>query len=151
MKNNIEFTTDYQRPVKLSDPYHDFNKQTLKKILKTKDEDFTWWEYQCIFGPHLPAGTYEEITYFLPMAFSYMIDHEDDALDMVTAIFGFCSKNIAELEKDKLAVTVRAAISQCLLHWSRELNIIHFDRNACKDKGWGLDYKDYIAIKQFIN
>lgn len=140
----------YKRPSKLSDPYHDFTPGMLSDLLSKKDEEFRWYDYSDLFGPHLPAGTYEEVIYFLPQAFSYLIAHEDNALDLVIPIFGFCSKNIEKLENDGLANEVKLSIMQCLKYWVKDFRIIYFDKDACLKKGWGVDYKDLVVGSEVI-
>ncbi len=139
----MPFKTKYQRPVRHSDPYQDFSQGMLNKLLAQSDDDFGFTEYIRLFGPHLPAGTYEEVMYFLPQGFSYLKMHEDEALDLVTSIFGFCSKNFYKLEDDALIEVIEKEILDCLQYWARDFRILHYDKNACKLKGWGRDHFDY--------
>jgi hypothetical protein len=134
----------FKRPKKLSDPYNDFDPDSLGFLLKKNDDEFWWSEYSALFGPHLPAGTYEELMYFLPKAFTHLKENEKDALDLVTAIFGFCSKNLERLQKDGLDLLIKEKITDCLEYWVRDFRIEHFDRQMCKAKGWGLNYFDYV-------
>ena len=147
---SIRFKTPYGRPEKLSDPHSDFTDGMLNKLLTKNDGAFDWSDYSNLFGPHLPAGTYEEVVYFLPQAFSYLKHHEDEALDLVTPIFGFCSKNIDNLLSDGLLEVVKSEIMDCLNHWTRDFRVVHFDKNACLKKGWGLDYNDLVVNSEVI-
>lgn len=140
----------YSRPRKLSDPYSDFTDEMLKDFLKKNDSEFGRIDYSCLFGPHLPAGTYEEIIYFLPNAFEYLKLHEDDALDLVTPIFGFCSKNIEHLRKDGLEEIIKAKIMECLNYWVRDFRIEHYDKQMCESKGWRLHYQDLVHNTETI-
>lgn len=140
----------YLRPQKLSDPHSDFTPGMLKKLLKKDDSEFGWNDYSWLFGPHLPAGTYEEVMYFLPRAFAYLKGHEYEALDLVTPIFGFCSKNIEQLREDGLEVLVKEQILECLNYWVRDFRIEHYDKPMCVNKGWRLDYKDLVHNTETI-
>jgi hypothetical protein len=140
----------YSRPKKLSDPYSDFTAEMLEDLLNQNDSEFERSDYCCLFGPHLPAGTYEEVMYFLPKAFAYLKMHEDDALDLVTPIFGFCSLNIARLQKDGLEEIIKEKIMECLNYWVRDFKIEHFDKEMCVSKGWRLRYKDLVHNSETV-
>ena len=115
----------YSRPKKLSDPYSDFTPRMLKELLNKSNSELRWSDYSSLFGPHLPAGTYEEVIYFLPNAFSHLKNHEYDALDLVTPIFGFCSKNIERLKGDGLDKAIKEKIVECLNYWVRAVSYTH--------------------------
>lgn len=140
----------FKRPEKLSDPHSDFTPGMLKKLLKKDDSEFGWNDYSWLFGPYLPAGTYEEVMYFLPKAFMYLQQHEEGALDLVTPIFGFCSKNIENLQKDGLEKPIKERIRECLDYWVRDFRIEHFDKKMCVGKGWRLEYFDYVRNRETI-
>ncbi len=140
----------YPRPRKLSDPHADFTPDMLESLLNKDDAELGWAEYARLLGPHLPAGTYEEVIYFLPKAFSYLRHHEDDALDLVDAVFGFCSVNIERLRQDDLELSVKQQIMACLKHWAREFRVKHYDAGMCQKKGWRLDYFDLVQNSETI-
>ncbi len=140
----IPLRVPYPRPRTLSDPNHDFDDEHLSRILRNADNGLDWADYQALLGPHLPAGTYEESVYFLPLAFTYMLEHDDTALDLVAALVGFVSLNADRLEEDRLLEGARRNIDVCFAHWSSEFSVIHFDKRACEEKGWGLAYQDIV-------
>jgi hypothetical protein len=70
----------HPRPKRLSDPFHDNTPESLRELLSKSDTDMRWADFACLLGPHLPAGTYEEVAYFLPLAFDYIGANEKDAL-----------------------------------------------------------------------
>ncbi len=129
----------FKKPRKLSDPYNDFTEEILARLLKLKDDEFGWSEFSHLFGPHLPAGTYDEVMYFLPRAFSCLKNCEKDALELVAPVFGFCSKNLKNLKRDELDLSVKNEINQCFDFWMRDFRVEHFDSQMCKAKGWGLN------------
>lgn len=140
----------YSRPQKLSDPYSDFSAEMLKDLLIKNDSEFGRSDFTRLFGPHLPAGTYEEVIYFLPSAFEYLKLHEGDALDLIAPIFGFCSKNIEHLKKDGLEKIIKGKIMECLNYWIRDFRIEHYDRQMCISKGWRLHYSDLVHNTETI-
>ena len=140
----------FKRPSKLSDPYNDFDSESLSSLLKVNDHEMGRSEYSALFGPHLPAGTYEELMYFLPKAFAYLKENESDALDLVSTILGFCSKNLERLQQDSLDLLIEEKITDCLEHWVRDFRIEHFDRQMCEAKGWRLNYFDYVHNTETI-
>jgi hypothetical protein len=144
------FRVKQRRPDKLSDPHYDFSSEHLKELLATPDHQFEWHHYANLLGPHLPAGTYQESVYFLPGAFRYLLAHDLGALDVVTPIIGFVSQNHHGLDKDGILESARDCIRECLAHWTREFQVIHFDEKACRQKGWGLTYFDYVKNQELI-
>ena len=138
------FSTPYKRPTKLSDSHHDISPNTLKKLLSKSDAELNWSDYSILFGPHLPGGTYDEVMYFLPRAFRYLKEHNNDAFELVTPIFGFCSNYVDNFKRDGLLNSVINEINDCLDLWTRGFQIIHFDKNACLNKGWCLTHEEIV-------
>ena len=144
------FKVKYRRPEKLSDPHGDFTRDLLQAILDTPDSQMGVRQYINLFGPHLPAGTYKESIYFLPQAFRYLLLHERDAFELVTAIIGFVSINTKFLAEDGILETVRDCMRECFSYWVREFQVIHFDKKACRQKGWGIEYDDAVVNSELI-
>ncbi len=140
----------YRRPASLSDPFHDFTEDMLTEILETPDKQMTWWHYQQILGPYLPAGSYEVTAYFLPRAFDHIRSHDDDALELVTSLAWFISEYRSKLESDGALDACRNLMSSCLDQWTAEFTVIHFDRAGCQEKGWGLRYFDYVKLAEVV-
>ena len=71
----------YERPKQLSDPYSDFDneedQEELRRILTVKDEDMGFKEFACIFQGVIPAGTYEECAYFVPVFLRFFRNNRD--------------------------------------------------------------------------
>ncbi len=137
------FTSWRPRPLRFSDPFKDFTPDQLKELLATPDESMGWRDYWNILG-FLPAGNYDESVYFLPLAFDYVLARDEDALDLVTPLVWFISEHVAELETDGRLNAARAMLTRCLRHWTRKFDVIHFDEDACRVKGWRLAYFDYV-------
>jgi hypothetical protein len=142
------FVTHYKKPDRLSDPYRDY--PDTGALLSKNDDELGWLEYRLLFGPYLPAGTYEEVMYYLPKAFEHLKHHAEDALEFVSAIFGFCSINIEKLKEDGLELTIRQEILDCLLYWCRTFTVIHFDKVACAASGRNAEYMNFIDNCQII-
>jgi hypothetical protein len=123
---NLRRLIKYPRPSKLSDPYGDFTADHLESILATNDSEFVFTEYVYLFGPHLPAGTYEELMYFLPLAFAYLAEHGADAYEMVLPMVGYTSDYAEYLKTDGLLEIVGDCFQECLQSWTKTFTIIHF-------------------------
>ncbi|MEX0726465.1 MAG: hypothetical protein WD065_09375 [Planctomycetaceae bacterium] len=133
----------YARPLSLSDPNHDFTIDHLKSILATPDCDLKWDDFQALLGPYLPAGTYEESAYFLPLTFDYILTHDDEALDLVTSLVWFSSEYARELQRDGALEAVRAKLQPCLDHWTTAFMINHIERENYVGK-WNRRYLDIV-------
>jgi len=55
-----------------------------------------------------------------------------------------------DLADDGLLAECRSEIVGCLLHWTRDFTVTHFDRDACAAKGWGRRYFDYVQRSEAI-
>jgi hypothetical protein len=138
------------RPAKLSDPFSDFNAAGLKRLLKVPDDEMRWYDLQKILGPFLPAGTYDESVYFLPRALDHLVAHEENALDLVTAVFWFCSQYAEKLSSDGYLDDVRTWIQVCFSFWTREFRVMHFDADACAKKGWNRRHFDCVRNSEVV-
>jgi hypothetical protein len=143
------FNVRKPRPRVLSDPHGEYFGGTAKH-LAIADSDLQWHHYKLILGPYFPAGTYEESVYFLPLAFNHLLNHPDDALDLVTTPIWFASEFVEDLRRDGLLNPVRDRIRDCFVTWTREFHVIHFDQEACRAKGWGVPYSDYVNFSEVI-
>ena len=114
------------------------------------DEMMEWHHLQSLLGPFLPAGTYQESVYFLPIAFECLRREEEHALDLTTSVTWFVSEYADDLAKDGALNECRSEIMGCLLHWIRDFTVTHFDRDACAAKGWKLSYFDYIQRSEVV-
>lgn len=72
----------YPRPEKFSDPGGDFSEEELSELIRKQDSDLTEGDLMCIFQGALPAGEYQEVMYFLPIALEHVAgNQENDTLD----------------------------------------------------------------------
>lgn len=145
------FRVKYKRPDKLSDPHNDFTDSLLKELLAIPDSQLKRQHYVKLLGPHLPAGTYSESVYFLPLAFQYLMTHDEDTLDLINPIIGFISKNKKQLNADGIWDTARDCIRECFQAWTHEFCVIHFDAKACRKRGWRkITYFDYVKNAEAV-
>jgi len=107
------FHVPYSRPKSLSDPHHDNFKYELKELLTAPDESLNFSQFRSLLGPYLPAGTYEETCYFLPLPFTYILTHDDDALRLVTTLVWYCSEYADKLRSDRILEDARQGIRKC--------------------------------------
>jgi hypothetical protein len=145
------FRVKHPRPRKLSNPYDDFTPEMLRNLLSVQDHKLQFNHYRDLLGPHLPAGTYRESVYFLPGAFRYLISHDADALELITPIIGFTSQNKNALEKDGILEIVRSCIRECFDQWSKQFRVIHFDKDASRKNGWGINYLDIVENSEAVS
>lgn len=107
---NPIFYVPYPRPKSLSDPFHDNFCSTLEQLLNTPDENLDSSDFRILLGPYLPPGTYEETCYFSPLAFQYILTHDDDDLGLITSLVWYCSEYVWRLRADKIVNDARSAI-----------------------------------------
>ena len=98
----------YKKPVRLSDPMEDFSQEELAGILSKADTELDWRDFDCLFQGKLPAGTYEEVRYYIPLACSY-IENQSDACDFFEHFFVWIEDNCERLKEDDLIDPVVSA------------------------------------------
>ena len=118
--------------------------------MATPDAKLQWHHYRWLLGPYSTAGTYEEVLYFLPLAFDHVIAHDESALDLITSVVWFTSEYDERLRHDRLRNAVRDRLRDCLSHWTSEFRIIHFDREACREKGWEVLDSNAVTHSQLV-
>lgn len=134
---NTQLRIRRPRTTHLSDPFCDFTSEMLREILNTPDGNLRCNDYRNLLGPFLPAGAYEESVYFLPLAMDYLCSHEDEALDLITSIVWFASEYAKQLDSEGMLHATRERLREILRHLTCQFTVIHFDRKACAQKGWG--------------
>lgn len=139
----------YPRPTRLSDPHSDFAPDTLDALLATPDSKLEWSHFRDLLGPFLPAGTYQESLYFLPLAFQ-CLESDEYALDLTTSVCWFVSEYTDDLSRDGLLDECRSKLEGCLDGWVAEFEVEHFDRDGCAAKGWQLSYFDYVHRSETV-
>ena len=116
----------YSRPTRLSNPFKDFTEDELSRILSVKDLEMGWPELACIFQSYLPAGTYEECAYFIPLALKF-IQNGNEAPSLIQDFLLWCDHNYAKLEADKLLKPILETFHE---HFGKILSSFEFFRNA---------------------
>ncbi len=89
----------YQKPTRLSDPGSDFSPEELNRILSKTDAELDWADFDCLFFGKMPAGTYEEVRYYIPLACAY-IENQRDACDFLEHFSIWIEDHYARLKED---------------------------------------------------
>ena len=91
----------YRKPARLSDPMNDFSPEELTGILSKKDSELDWRDFDRLFQGKLPAGTYEELCYYFPLACAY-IENQADACDFFEHFSVWIGDHYERLKTDGL-------------------------------------------------
>ncbi len=108
-----------------------------------------WLDLSRLFGP-LSAGTFEEAVYFLPLALRHMQERRDGFIEFITGLVYWVSRHhddLAALRADKV---VSAELRATLDAWTAHFRVDHYDRDACRSKGWVLEYDDIVEDSQWV-
>jgi Pyruvate/2-oxoacid:ferredoxin oxidoreductase delta subunit len=92
----------FRRPQKLSDPFRDFSQEELQQIINTKDNQMGFHELNCLFNSFLPAGTYDEVVYFFPIALDYVFKKKEEWFTLFDNLLTWVMVHRECLEKDEL-------------------------------------------------
>ena len=98
----------YEKPTRLSDPGGDFSPEELNRILSKEDAELDWADFDCLFFGKMPAGTYEEVRYYIPLTCAY-IENQRDACDFFEHFSIWIEDNYARLKEDGLIAPVVSA------------------------------------------
>ena len=91
----------YEKPTRLSDPGSDFSPEEMNRILSKADAELDWADFDCLFFGKMPAGTYEEVRYYIPFACAY-IENQRDACNFFEHFSIWIGDNYARLKEDGL-------------------------------------------------
>lgn len=91
----------YERPTHLSDPGGDFSPEELNRILSKTDAELDWADFDRLFFGKMPAGTYEEVRYYIPLACDYL-ENQRDACTFFEHLSIWIEDNYARLKEDGL-------------------------------------------------
>jgi hypothetical protein len=106
-------------------------------------------EFRAIF--HFGVlGTFEELAYFLPLALRCMFRNPDDALEFMNGVIFFISDSTEELKNASLLEPSRDALTKIFHKWTEAFKVVHYDKDACKAKGWVLEYDDIVENSQIV-
>lgn len=98
----------YKKPTRLSDPGGDFSPEELNGILLKQDAELGWRDFDRIFQGKMPAGTYEEVGYYIPLVCSY-IEKQRDACDFFEHFSIWIEDNYARLKEDGFIAPIVSA------------------------------------------
>ena len=98
----------YQKPTRLSDPGGDFSPEELNRIMSKEDAELDWADFDCLFFGKMPAGTYEEVRYYIPLACAY-IEMQRDACYFFEHFSIWIEDNYARLKEDGLIEPIVSA------------------------------------------
>ncbi len=98
----------YRKPARLSDPMSDFSQEELNAILSKDDSELGWADFDRIFQGKLPAGTYEEVRYYIPPVCAY-IENQRDACNFFEHFSIWIKDHYARLKEDGLIAPVVSA------------------------------------------
>ncbi len=98
----------YEKPTRLSDPGGDFSPEELNRILSKTDADLDWADFDRLFFGKMPAGTYEEVRYYIPLACAY-IEKQRDACNFFEHFSIWIEDNYARLKEDGLIASIVSA------------------------------------------
>jgi hypothetical protein len=111
------------KPQRLSDPSSDFEPAELQAILAKDFRVMVWHDFQNLFGPALPAGTYDELRYYVSHFVQFLWDHPKDRLDLVNPWGGFAGEHWDEIIEDKADDYVHAVHRSLLAEMTREFKL----------------------------
>src|SRR5215467_11322933 len=130
----MRLNLDCKRPLRLTNKGCCFSNKEIKDILAKPNEEFGFYEYRTIFTISRCVGTYEELVYFLPLAFDHLRINPEDGLEYMSSLIHFVSFEEKQLEKDKLLEQVESELKKCFENWTKIFEVEHYDKEDCRKK-----------------
>jgi len=140
----------YPRPKKLTNLGCCYSDKELNLILSKKDHELIWHDFRDLFIVSNCVGEYEEIVYFLPFYFFYLLNTPEDSLDCINEIPHFIKYYKENLIKDGIFNDCLELLYALPDRWTSEFNIVHYDKKACESKGWVLKHNDIVGNSQLV-
>ena len=113
--------------------------------------DLDWNDFRDIYQYGLPAGNFEECAYYLPRAFAYVRAQQEGWAGYLSGLIHFISIHADQLANaNRTLDRVREALKSCFESWTANFEVIHRDRAACEEKGWGLQFQDTVINSENI-
>lgn len=140
----LPFVTPYDRPKSFADPGGDWSEEHAARVLDKPDAELGWWEFRAIFQTGLPLASYQQGVYFAPFAFKHLKERRENHIEYVSSLVWFLSEHKAMLDSDQMTADIERAFRACLEYWTAKFTVIHLDWEACKAKGLGDAYLEYV-------
>lgn len=138
------------RPAKLSNRRCCYSDAQLAGILRKSDDELTWNDFEALFPVSDCTATYKEQLFFVHLAFAHQAKCPRDGGEYIAGFIQFFIRNAELLQRADLLVSARNEFSHLLKQWAQEFRIKHFDRAACEQKGWSIEYLDLVENSEAI-
>ena len=124
----------YKKPTRLSDPFNDFSQEELTGILAKKDAELGWRDFDCIFQGRMPAGTYEEVCYYIPPVCTY-IENQRDACNFFEHFSIWIEVNYERVKEDGLIAPIVSAFHTLFRKATSSFNLEYNGNHAVYPSG----------------
>lgn len=114
------FPVSKPRPRSFTGPESELWGSRCRELIEKQDEEYDWRDYQAIFSEFESLATYEESVYFLPYAFSRVLTHPEEALDLIDPVLVFSSENARRLQSDGDLNAVASGVRELLNAWTKK-------------------------------
>jgi len=145
------FKTKQTRPTSLLNQGCCFSDDEVSEILALRDQDLTFSEYRTLFDLSRCVGTYDQLVYFLPLALQYIKENPGDGFECLSQVIHFVSAEVGLLKRDGLIDPSRREMRLWFEQWTKSFTVQHYDKQACRQKGWVIEYDDIVHNSQLVS
>lgn len=138
------FRTPYPRPEQFLDP-GELVAEYLNAVLETPNTQLSWRHFREVFSAEWPGTMYQKQVYFLPLAINYIFEQRENYGEFFLGVVDFISMHSEQLSRDGLLGPTKKCVFDCLRKWTKSFEVVHYDKEACQDRGWGLEYNDIVS------
>ncbi|WP_201587401.1 hypothetical protein [Psychrobacter sp. HII-4] len=139
-----------QKPSKLSDPHHDYGKRYLDKILAKEDSDLDAIDYRNLLNGNLPAGTFEEVAYYLPLSIYYLCLEFDDKLEMINSWVDFIYENKRSISK-YFDIDIKNILNQVFNCLTKNFEVRYIDEIERKKLNLDMNNSRYVKNLELLS
>lgn len=155
MKNQInikEFNSSpliKNKPSQLSDPHHDYGERYLDKILSKEDNDLDAIDYRDLLNGNVPAGTFKEVAYYLPLSINYLCLEFYDQLEMINSWVDFLYENKSSIS-NYFNIGVEDILNQIFSCLTENFKIVQINEAERKKLNLNINNSRYIENLELL-
>lgn len=140
---------DVRKPTNLSDPYHDYGKRYLEKILAKEDSELNAIDYRDLLNANVPAGTFDEVAYYLPLSINYLCSKSEDQLEMINSWVDFLYENRSTIN-DYFDINVESILNQVFSCLIKNFKVIQINEAECKTLNLDINNSRYVENLELL-
>ncbi len=137
------------KPQILPDPHHDYGKHYLEKILAKEDNKLSAIDFRDLLNANVPAGTFDEVAYYLPLSINYLCIEFEDQLEMINGWVDFIYEN-KNFINNYFNIKVEDILNQVFICLTKNFKVIQINEVECKTLNLDINNSRYVENLELL-